>query len=223
MRIGELARRSGVPLPTVKFYLRIGLLPTGDSTAANQAEYGDWHLRRLRLLLAFLDVGGMSVAGARAVLAAVDDTDVPLRELLRLVRNASPSSRLRGLAGAEDRMLRDRLLAATAAGGRDASADRSWDRVTDACAAARQLDVAELEATLGEYAEAANRSADGDVAAIRAFAARVGDRVRPTEMREAVVLVAVLGAALQEALGDLARQDRLPGAVAGVWPEPAGG
>ncbi|MDH6126524.1 MerR family transcriptional regulator [Kitasatospora sp. GP82] len=40
---------------------------------ARQAEYGEEHLRRLRLMRAMLTVGGMSVAQARGVLAVADD------------------------------------------------------------------------------------------------------------------------------------------------------
>lgn len=29
MRIGELSRRTGVPVPTIKYYVREGLLPPG--------------------------------------------------------------------------------------------------------------------------------------------------------------------------------------------------
>ena len=37
MRISELSTASGVPVPTLKFYLREGLLPPGDAIAVNQA------------------------------------------------------------------------------------------------------------------------------------------------------------------------------------------
>ncbi len=46
MRISELSRRSGVSIPTIKYYLRDGLLPAGRATAANQADYDEDHLRR---------------------------------------------------------------------------------------------------------------------------------------------------------------------------------
>jgi len=32
MRIGELSRRSGVPVPSIKYYVREGLLPAGERT-----------------------------------------------------------------------------------------------------------------------------------------------------------------------------------------------
>ena len=73
MRIGELSRRSGVPVPTIKYYVREGLLPAGDRTKANQVEYAEAHLRRLGLVRALIEVGGISVRTAQRVLAHLDD------------------------------------------------------------------------------------------------------------------------------------------------------
>ena len=47
MRIAELSRRSGVSVPTIKYYLREGLLAAGERTGPNQARYDEAHLRRL--------------------------------------------------------------------------------------------------------------------------------------------------------------------------------
>lgn len=68
MRISDLSRESGVPVATVKFYLREGLLPAGRRTSATQAVYGSEHLARLRLVRALTEVGGLSLARVRAVL-----------------------------------------------------------------------------------------------------------------------------------------------------------
>ena len=65
----ELSEASGVPVATIKFYLRERLLPAGERTHPNQSVYGDAHLRRLRLIRALIDVGGLSVAAARAVIS----------------------------------------------------------------------------------------------------------------------------------------------------------
>lgn len=82
MRISELSRQSGVPVATVKFYLREGLVPDGERTAATQAQYGDDHVARLRLVRALLGPGGLSVATARRVLEAIDDPPPTLHHLL---------------------------------------------------------------------------------------------------------------------------------------------
>lgn len=91
MRISELARRSGVPVATVKYYLREGLLPAGELTGATQARYGKEHLARLRLIRALLGPGGLSIARTRAVLAAVDDPATSLHAALGAAHGALPA------------------------------------------------------------------------------------------------------------------------------------
>ncbi|MCT7353950.1 MerR family transcriptional regulator [Streptomyces sp. 15-116A] len=73
MRLAELSERSGVSTATIKYYLREGLLPPGRRVNATTAEYGEEHLRRLRLVRALIQVGGVPVSTAREVLAHVDD------------------------------------------------------------------------------------------------------------------------------------------------------
>ena len=72
MRIAELSRASGVPIPSIKYYLRSGLLPPGERTAPNQADYSPAHIRRLRLIRALIDVGGLSVAATAELLETLD-------------------------------------------------------------------------------------------------------------------------------------------------------
>jgi DNA-binding transcriptional MerR regulator len=82
MRISELSAATGVSVPTLKFYLREGLLPPGESQARNQATYDERHLRRLRLIRALTDVGHLSLREVKAVLAAADDPRTPVHDLL---------------------------------------------------------------------------------------------------------------------------------------------
>lgn len=72
MRISELSERSGVPVATVKFYIREGMLPRGETVSATRAEYGDDHLARLRLIAALADVRGLPLSKVRDILALVD-------------------------------------------------------------------------------------------------------------------------------------------------------
>lgn len=72
MRISELARTAGVPVATVKYYLREGLLHEGVLTSPTQARYDDSHVARLRLVRSLVGPGGLSIAVARDVLAAID-------------------------------------------------------------------------------------------------------------------------------------------------------
>ena len=72
MKMSELSRASGVPVPTIKYYLRERLLPAGRATAATQAQYDDEHVARLRLIRALVDVGRLPLAAVRQVLTVVD-------------------------------------------------------------------------------------------------------------------------------------------------------
>ena len=88
MRIAELSRRTGVPVPTIKYYLREGLLPAGELTSPNQARYGDDHLHRLRLVRALVEVGGLSIAAVRDVLGALEDPERSLYKAMGTVESA---------------------------------------------------------------------------------------------------------------------------------------
>ncbi|MER6956847.1 MULTISPECIES: MerR family transcriptional regulator [unclassified Streptomyces] len=73
MRLAELSAHSGVSTATIKYYLREGLLPPGRQINLTTAEYDEEHLRRLRLVRAMIQVGGLPVATVREVLGHVDD------------------------------------------------------------------------------------------------------------------------------------------------------
>ncbi len=82
MRISELSRRSGRSIATIKYYLREGLLPAGYRTSANQADYGEDHLRRLRLITILLEVGGLTITSIKIVVDAIDDESRTVHEVL---------------------------------------------------------------------------------------------------------------------------------------------
>ena len=73
MRISELSRVTGIPVATIKFYLRERLLPEGRRTSPNQSQYDDTHVQRLRLIRALVGVGGLSLAATRDVLTQIDE------------------------------------------------------------------------------------------------------------------------------------------------------
>ncbi|MBJ7471188.1 MAG: MerR family transcriptional regulator [Solirubrobacteraceae bacterium] len=95
-RIGELSRRSGVAVGTIKFYLREGLVPVGEPTAKTQALYTVAHLRRLRLVRVLAEVGGLSIAQIREVIEVLDaGGDLP-GELAQLVSYSIDATRSNG-------------------------------------------------------------------------------------------------------------------------------
>jgi DNA-binding transcriptional MerR regulator len=88
MRISELSRTTGVSVPTIKYYLREGMLPRGTPTGPTQAEYDEVHARRLRLIRALVEVGGLGISTVRRVLSAIDDSALSTHELLGITHHA---------------------------------------------------------------------------------------------------------------------------------------
>ncbi len=102
MRISELAARTGVPVPTIKYYLREGLLAPGSLTSATQASYDESHVERLRLVRALLGSAGLSIASTRRVLESVDSPPDSVHELLGVAAEAV--SRPTAAAGSHERV-----------------------------------------------------------------------------------------------------------------------
>ncbi|WP_431039335.1 MerR family transcriptional regulator [Streptomyces sp. P6-2-1] len=88
MRISELSKRSGVSVPTIKYYIREELLPPGRLVSATQAEYDEQHLRRLRLLRALIGTRGLSVDTTRQVLLALAERSSSPHHVLGLALGA---------------------------------------------------------------------------------------------------------------------------------------
>jgi DNA-binding transcriptional MerR regulator len=90
VKIAELSRSSGVSIATIKYYLREGLLPPGQTTAPNQADYSAAHLHRLTLIRTLVDVGRLSISSAAAVIAAIDEKRLSLHDTLGVAHDALP-------------------------------------------------------------------------------------------------------------------------------------
>ncbi|MBO1756193.1 MerR family transcriptional regulator [Allobranchiibius sp. CTAmp26] len=91
MKISELARRTDVPVPTLKFYLRDGLLHPGQSLNRTQASYDDSHVERTRLVRALTESAGLDLAAVRAVLAVLEQQPADWTQFLGQVQLASNS------------------------------------------------------------------------------------------------------------------------------------
>jgi DNA-binding transcriptional MerR regulator len=72
VRIAELSQQTEIPVATIKYYLREGLLPAGTTTAPNQAQYDQHHVARLRLIRALREGAGLSIATLGRVFAAME-------------------------------------------------------------------------------------------------------------------------------------------------------
>ena len=91
MRISELSGVTGVPVHTLKYYLRERLLMPGLATSRTRAEYGPEHVERVRLVRALVDQGGVAIAGVRAILEALDAPPPSRHDLYAVAACAMPS------------------------------------------------------------------------------------------------------------------------------------
>ena len=101
MRISELAERTGVPVHTLKFYLREGVLMPGRATSRTRAEYGEEHVARVGLVRALVEHGRVPLAGVRAVVAALDAPPPRRHDLLGVAHCALPGAATDGPVSAE--------------------------------------------------------------------------------------------------------------------------
>ncbi len=72
MKISALSEATDVPIATLKFYLREGLLHPGESLSRTQARYDQAHVERVRLIRALSESGGLSLAAIGRVLDTLD-------------------------------------------------------------------------------------------------------------------------------------------------------
>ncbi|WP_030718788.1 MerR family transcriptional regulator [Streptomyces sp. NRRL F-2580] len=207
MRIGELSRRTGVPVPTIKYYVREGLLPPGELTSPNQASYGDGHERRLRLVRALLEVGGLSVAAIGEVLAAIDDKERPVHKVLgaaaqRLVPEYGDGrGDGDGAPDAETVLARERVARLIEARGWCVEpGNKAAEALVSALASLARVGHGGFVDVLDDYAEAAERVGRADLD----YTAR---RVAREDLVEAVVVGTVLGDAVFAALRRMAQVD----------------
>jgi len=163
MRMAELSAESGVPVATVKYYLREGLLPPGERTSPNQARYSPAHVQRLRLIKALTDVGGLPLASVGAVLSAIDEDRTP-HETMGVVQEElagePPKVSEEAAAWASER-LQD--LARRHGWKWHGTEDRTVANLIAALATAKELGHEKLADRLDEYFELALRVAELDV------------------------------------------------------------
>jgi DNA-binding transcriptional MerR regulator len=81
LRMGELAEASGVPAPTIKHYLREGLLPEPVKTSRNMAYYPPEFVDRIKLIKQLQEERYMPL---RAIKSVLDDDPERARALVEL-------------------------------------------------------------------------------------------------------------------------------------------
>ncbi|MGV8838970.1 MAG: MerR family transcriptional regulator [Bauldia sp.] len=83
--IGEAAGRTGVKVPTIRYYEQVGLLPAAGRTAANHRHYSADELRRLSFIRQARELG-FSVPSIRELLELKDKPDHPCSDAHRIAR-----------------------------------------------------------------------------------------------------------------------------------------
>jgi DNA-binding transcriptional MerR regulator len=184
MRMSQLSEVTGVPVPTIKYYVREGLLAPGTRSLPNQASYDESHARRLGLIRALLAQGQLSVAAARRVLDAID-SELSLPEAFEIAQHAT-SEQLDPASvpeGALDRL--DGLLA----GWRYLPENPGRIGAARILATLVEVEQRELSAFVTRYAEHALGVAEADL-----------DEVDARPDRASKVATVVIGTVLGDAL-----------------------
>ena len=183
MRISQLASETAVPVATIKYYLREGLLHDGALTSATQAAYDDSHVRRLRLVRALVGNAGLSIADARELLSGVDYPPESGHDLLGIAHHALA----RPVAEPADTSRIDALLAewGWASDGCD---DVGKAAVAEALEAVRLAEFGFPEGMLALYARAMHDVAEAEIAGV------------PTDSADSAVRYVVFGTVLGEPL-----------------------
>jgi DNA-binding transcriptional MerR regulator len=211
MRIGELSRACGVAVPTIKYYLREGLLQPGELSSPNQASYGEQHLRRLRLIRALVDLGQVPIAQVKTIIEGLDSKTLPLHEQIGRAHYAI--TRPRQLTSSPENPAASSAHAAAEAQVADLIAARNWTinpeapaitTLTETVAALRSLGQDHLVSLLDTYAEAVERFTERE---INAVTSTVEAPTRtPDAIAESVVIGTILGETLISSLRLLAQE-----------------
>ncbi len=86
LRIGELARQSGVPAKTIRYYEEVELLPRPVRSDNGYRLYGEHAVRVLRFVRSARELG-FPLVDVRALLDLWQDRSRPSREVQALARN----------------------------------------------------------------------------------------------------------------------------------------
>jgi DNA-binding transcriptional MerR regulator len=192
-------------VPTIKFYVREGLLPPGERTQPNQASYGDAHLRRLRLIRALIEVGGISLGTARLVIAHLDQPDASPVTTMGKAQYALSEGMPSGPPDEHDARAAELVTRLCQRRGWSVDDGNPARRMlTDTVAAFDRLGHGSISGSLDAYAAAAEDIARTDIEAVR-------EKPTGDEIAEAVVIWTVLGDRLISALRRLAQESLATG------------
>lgn len=85
LSIGDVAHRTGIKVPTIRYYEQIGLLPPPPRSEGNRRCYRDVEVRRLTFIRHAREMG-FDVEAIRRLLALQDQPERPCDDIDALVR-----------------------------------------------------------------------------------------------------------------------------------------
>lgn len=202
MRMAELSAQSGVPIPTIRFYMREGLVPSGQLTSPNQAVYDEGHVRALKLVRTLVEVGGLPIAAVREVLAHIQAKGGDLyasmggvQYALTTRRNIPEDDTLRSAKATVNTLIESRKWQV-----RDDNPAR--DSLAQTLATLERLDQGDVAAKLNTYADSAASLAKEEVSDLL-------KRDTVEAISQGVIAYDVLGDAMLSALRRLAQEDEV--------------
>lgn len=111
MQLKELSEATGTSPASIKFYLREGLLPPGETVHATRARYTETHVKRLELIRALRQIVGLNIGQIHGIVRLADD-GAPRLALLahvqRVVLNLEPAEGAQVRTAAADAVVRMR-------------------------------------------------------------------------------------------------------------------
>lgn len=96
LSIGQMSARTGVKIPTIRFYEQKGLMPVPERTAGNQRRYSDHALNRLSFIRHARDLG-LPLDDVAALISLEGATGATLERAHDIARNQQ--SRLQARIG----------------------------------------------------------------------------------------------------------------------------
>lgn len=200
--MAELSARSGVQIPTIRFYMREGLVPAGHLTSPNQAVYDEGHIRALKLVRTLVEVGGLPISAVREVLAHLQAKDGDLYGSMGGVQYALTTRRevpdddtLRKARERVDGLIEGRAWKIRAN-------NPARESLAQALATLDRLDQHDVADMLDAYADAMAALAEDEVTALL-------KRDTVEGISEGVIAYDVLGDAMLSALRRLAQEDEV--------------
>lgn len=200
MKLKELSQRTDVPIPTIKYYLREGLLPKGEPVGETKAEYDESHVERLRFIRVLVETAQLPIAGIREALTTIDDETSSTEDLIFGGLRAVEATRRTGSDPHEQAFDRTGADALIGQQGWQAGTEPARDQLARALAPLRHFGLPADADALAPYLKAANAIAEHQLAT----QLTAGDADQRFAFTQRVILASVLYDGLLAALTRLA-------------------